>query len=432
MNRVVLILLLVLAATICAETRSRVKRQFLPYGYGMPYYNPYIFYRPIPPPIYPYIKQTCLIDVHKKHGGKLVEFAGYEMPTQYADLSIKESTIHTRKHASIFDVSHMLQTHIVGKDREAFIESLTTADVQGLKPNSGTLSVFTNEKGGIKDDLIIMKTDKDFLFLVTNAGCINKDLPYLLENSQKWRSNGKDVEIKTLDNRGLVAVQGPEMAKVLHAETDINMSKLMFMNTTVGKVFGIDGCRVTRCGYTGEDGVEISVDPKQAPLLVERLLASNQGNMKLAGLGARDALRLEAGLCLYGNDIEENTTPIEAGLAFVVAKRRRETMDFPGAEIIVNQLKEKSWPKRRVGLIAQPGRAPRSHLPLIDPLDNCTIGFVTSGCPSPCLGKNIAIAYVDKSHSKVGTKFVVDFGAKQSGVEVVKMPFVPTRYYTGK
>ncbi|CAL2045324.1 hypothetical protein CAEBREN_09331 [Caenorhabditis brenneri] len=377
-------------------------------------------------------KQTCLIETHKKHGGKLVEFAGYDMPTQYGDLSIKESTIHTRKHVSLFDVSHMLQTHITGADRVAFIESLTTADVQGLNENSGTLSVFTNEKGGIKDDLIIMKTDKDFLFLVTNAGCIDKDLPYLQENAAAWRSKGKDVNIETLDNRGLVAVQGPEMAKVLQEGTDIDLSKLTFMKTTVGTVFGIDGCRVTRCGYTGEDGVEISVDPTKAESLVEKLLASQAGKVKLAGLGARDALRLEAGLCLYGSDIDENTTPIEAGLAFVVAKRRRETLDFPGAEKIVKQLKEKSWPKRRVGLLAQPGRCPRSHLPLIDPLDKCAIGFVTSGCPSPTLGKNIAIAYVDKSHSKEGTKFIVDFGAKQAPVEVVKMPFVPTHYYTGK
>ncbi|CAI2355428.1 unnamed protein product [Caenorhabditis sp. 36 PRJEB53466] len=377
-------------------------------------------------------KQTCLFDTHKKYGGKFAEFAGYDMPTQYADLSIKESTIHTRKHVSIFDVSHMLQTHITGKDRVAFIESLTTADVQGLKENSGTLSVFTNEKGGIKDDLIIMKTDKDFLFLVTNAGCIDKDLPYLLENATAWRAQGKDVKIETLDKRGLVAVQGPEMARVLQEGTDIDLSSLTFMKTAVGKVFGIDGCRVTRCGYTGEDGVEISVDPSKAANLVDTLLASRAGNVKLAGLGARDALRLEAGLCLYGSDIDENTTPIEAGLAFVVAKRRRETLDFPGAEKIVKQLKEKSWAKRRVGLLAVPGRCPRSHLPLIDPLDKCAIGFVTSGCPSPTLGKNIAIAYVDSSHAKNGTKFVVDFGAKQSGVEVVKMPFVPTSYYTGK
>ncbi|VDO56985.1 unnamed protein product [Haemonchus placei] len=375
-------------------------------------------------------KRTCLYDFHIKHKAKMVPFAGYEMPVQYADLNIQESCRHTRNHVSIFDVSHMLQTHITGKDRVAFIESLTTADVEGLPVNSGTLSVFTNEKGGIKDDLIVSKTEYDYIYMVTNAGCIDKDLPYLQENAAKWRSKGKDVDIKVLEGRGLIAVQGPEMASVLQKETDINLRELTFMKTTIGKVFGINNCRVTRCGYTGEDGVEISVDPSEAANLAERLLQSTHGSVKLAGLGARDALRLEAGLCLYGNDIDENTTPAEAGLAFVVAKRRRETLGFPGAEKVVEQLKTKKWLKQRVGLVSEPGRAPRAHLPLIDPLDKCAIGFITSGCPSPCTNQNIAMAYVDKPYSKVGKQFIVDFGTKQSKVTVAKMPFVPTKYYT--
>ncbi|EPB73199.1 aminomethyltransferase [Ancylostoma ceylanicum] len=379
-------------------------------------------------------KRTCLYDLHQKYNGKMVPFAGYEMPVQYPDLNIQESCRHTRNHVSIFDVSHMLQTHIVGKDRIPFIESLTTADVEGLAENSGTLSeqiiVFTNEKGGIKDDLIVTKTDRDFIYMVTNAGCIDKDLPYLQAHAADWRKEGKDVDVKVLEGRGLIAVQGPEMVKVLQPETDIDLKKLTFMKTAVGKVFGIDDCRVTRCGYTGEDGVEISVAAKDAATLTEKLLQSKNGTVKLAGLGARDALRMEAGLCLYGNDIDENTTPAEAALAFVVAKRRRETLGFPGAEKVVEQLKSKKWMKQRVGLVSEPGRAPRSHLPLIDPLDKCAIGFVTSGCPSPCLNQNIAMAYVDKPYAKVGTQFVVDFGAKQAKVTVTKMPFVPTKYYT--
>ncbi|RCN50635.1 aminomethyltransferase [Ancylostoma caninum] len=375
-------------------------------------------------------KRTCLYDLHQKYNGKMVPFAGYEMPVQYPDLNIQESCRHTRNHVSIFDVSHMLQTHITGEDRIPFIESLTTADVEGLVPNSGTLSVFTNEKGGIKDDLIVTKTDRDFIYMVTNAGCIDKDLPYLQAHAADWRKKGKDVDVKVLEGRGLIAVQGPEMVKVLQPETDIDLSKLTFMRTAVGKVFGIDDCRVTRCGYTGEDGVEISVAAKDAATLTEKLLQSKNGTVKLAGLGARDALRMEAGLCLYGNDIDENTTPAEAALAFVVAKRRRETLGFPGAEKVVEQLKSKKWMKQRVGLVSEPGRAPRSHLPLIDPLDKCAIGFVTSGCPSPCLNQNIAMAYVDKPYAKVGTQFIVDFGAKQAKVTVTKMPFVPTKYYT--
>lgn len=352
------------------------------------------------------------------------------MPVQYTDLNIQESSRHTRQHLSIFDVSHMLQTHITGKDRVAFIESLTTADVEGLTENSGTLSVFTNEKGGIMDDLIVSKTDLNYIYMVTNAGCIDKDLPYLQENAAKWRSEGKDVDVKVLDGQGLIAVQGPEMMKVLQPETNIDLRKLTFMKTAVGKVFGVENCRVTRCGYTGEDGVEISVNPTEAVTLTERMLQSKNGKVKLAGLGARDALRMEAGLCLYGNDIDENTTPAEAGLAFVVAKRRRVTLDFPGAEKVVEQLTTKKWPKQRVGLIGEAGRAPRAHLPIIDPLDKCAVGFVTSGCPSPCTNQNIGIAYVDKPYAKIGKEFIVDFGSKQSKVTVAKMPFVKTNYYT--
>jgi len=360
----------------------------------------------------------------------MVTFAGYDMPVQYPDLTIKDSTIHTRKHVSIFDVSHMLQTEISGKDHIAFLESLTTADVEGLEENSGSLSVFTNEKGGIKDDLILTKTDKDFVYMVTNAGCIDKDLPYLQENAQKWRNQGKDVNVKVLENRGLIAVQGPEMVQLLQEEIDVDLSKLYFMTSAIGTVYGVPNCRITRCGYTGEDGVEISIDPNQAPGVIEKMLASKKANAKLAGLGARDALRIEAGLCLYGSDITETTTPIEANIAFVVAKRRRQTLGFPGAEIIVNQIQNKSWSKRRVGFIAQPGRSPRGHLPIMDPMDKAAVGYITSGCPSPCLGKNIAIGYVDKADSKNGKVLHVDFGKKHSEITVTKMPFVPTKYYT--
>uniref|UniRef100_A0A1I8AR34 Aminomethyltransferase n=1 Tax=Steinernema glaseri TaxID=37863 RepID=A0A1I8AR34_9BILA len=375
-------------------------------------------------------KHTCLYELHKKNDGKLVPFAGFEMPVQYSDLSVSDSTLHTRKHVSIFDVSHMLQTHITGKDREAFVESLTTADIVGLKPNSGVLSVFTNEKGGIKDDLIVSKTAEDYLYMVTNAGCIDKDLPYLQENAAAWRKDGKDVNINTLDGKGLVAVQGPEMVQLIQPETDIDLSKLYFMQSAVGSIFGVPNCRVTRCGYTGEDGVEISVDADKAELLVSRLLESKNANAKLAGLAARDALRLEAGLCLYGNDINETTTPGEAAIAFVVAKRRRQTLGFPGAEKIVEQLEKKNWPKRRVGLIAQPGRAPRVHLPIIDPIDKASVGFVTSGCPSPTLKQNIAVGYVDKADAKLGKVLLVDFGKTTLAVTVSKMPFVATSYYT--
>lgn len=160
------------------------------------------------------------------------------------------------------------------------------------------------------------------------------------------------------------------------------------------------------------------------------MLQSKDVNVKLAGLGARDALRIEAGLCLYGNDITESTTPVEANITFVVAKRRRQTLGFPGAEKIVEQIEKKSWPKRRVGFVAPAGRSPRNHIPIMDPMDKAAVGYITSGCPSPCLGKNIAMGYVDKADSKIGKTLQVDFGNKTSEITVTKMPFVESKYYT--
>ncbi|KAI1720476.1 aminomethyltransferase folate-binding domain-containing protein [Ditylenchus destructor] len=369
------------------------------------------------------LKKTFLHDLHVRNGGKMVPFAGFSMPVQYSDLSIGDSAKHTRSHVSIFDVSHMLQTEIRGKHREQFMESLTTADIDQLSTNTGALSVFTNEKGGILDDLILSKTDDDSIYVVTNAECIDKDLPYLQENSAKWRQKGKDVEVNVLEDRGLIAVQGPEMVKLLESQTDVDLSKLYFMHTTVGTVCGVKDCRVTRCGYTGEDGVEISVPGEKIAMVVEQLLSSQAAVTKLAGLGARDALRIEAGLCLYGNDIREDTTPVEA------AKRRRQTLGFPGAEKIVEQLEKKNYPKRRVGLSSQSGRAPRGHLPISDPINQGAVGFVTSGCPSPNLGINIAMGYVDAHDAQVGKVLNVDFGGKTEKVTVTKLPFVQSRYY---
>uniref|UniRef100_A0A673G897 Aminomethyltransferase, mitochondrial n=1 Tax=Sinocyclocheilus rhinocerous TaxID=307959 RepID=A0A673G897_9TELE len=235
----------------------------------------------------------------------------------------------------------------------------------------------------------------------------------------------------------------PSMAQVLQKGVGDDLRKLTFMTSVLTPVFGIQGCRVTRCGYTGEDGVEvkqyimvstkilssstISVPSGDVVSLTEKLLADSE--VKLAGLGARDSLRLEAGLCLYGNDIDETTTPVEASLVWTIGKRRRQAQDFPGADIIVPQIKAKTQ-RKRVGLISN-GPPVRQHTPILSS-DGRVIGEVTSGCPSPCLKQNVAMGYVEAGFSKVGTSIQVEVRKKAVPAVVSKMPFVPTKYYMGQ
>lgn len=370
------------------------------------------------------LKKTPLYDFHKAQGGKMVEFAGWSMPVQYKDSHIV-SHMHTREQCSIFDVSHMLQTKVHGKDRVKFMESLVVADISELQDNQGTLSLFTNDKGGIIDDLIVTKTDQGYLYVVSNAGCADKDSALMKAKLAECKAAGLDVDLEFLEE-ALIAVQGPTMARVLQQGVKDDLSKLTFMFSMLATVFGVPECRVTRCGYTGEDGVEISVPRSRVVELTEKLLANT--SVKMAGLGARDSLRLEAGLCLYGNDIDETTTPVEAALVWTIGKRRRQTKGFPGADIIVPQIKAKTA-RKRVGLVST-GPPVRPHTPILNP-DGKVIGEVTSGCPSPCLKKNVAMGYVDSAFAKNGTAVQVEVRKKAVPATVSKMPFVPTNYYSG-
>ncbi|XP_016372544.1 aminomethyltransferase, mitochondrial-like [Sinocyclocheilus rhinocerous] len=371
------------------------------------------------------LKKTPLYEFHRAQGGKMVEFAGWSMPVQYKDSHIN-SHMHTRQHCSIFDVSHMLQTKVYGRDRVKFIESLIVGDIAELKDNQGTLSLFTNTKGGIMDDLIVTKTDQGYLYVVSNAGCADKDSAHMQARLQEFKAAGHDVDLEFMDE-SLIALQGPSMAQVLQKGVGDDLRKLTFMTSVLTPVFGIQGCRVTRCGYTGEDGVEISVPSGDVVSLTEKLLADSE--VKLAGLGARNSLRLEAGLCLYGNDIDETTTPVEASLVWTIGKRRRQARDFPGADIIVPQIKAKTQ-RKRVGLIST-GPPVRQHTPILSS-DGRVIGEVTSGCPSPCLKQNVAMGYVEAGFSKVGTSIQVEVRKKAVPAVVSKMPFVPTKYYMGQ
>ncbi|XP_034633205.1 aminomethyltransferase, mitochondrial isoform X1 [Trachemys scripta elegans] len=383
------------------------------------------------------LKQTPLHAFHRQQGGKMVNFAGWSMPVQYA-LSHLESHLHTRQHCSLFDVSHMLQTKVFGRDRVKFMESLVVGDIAELKPDQGTLSLFTNEEGGILDDLIVTSTSEQHLYVVSNAGCREKDWALMQGRAEDLRAAGGDVHLEVSEN-ALLALQdaeafaellpcslcpGPSAVQVLQTGVSDNLAKLPFMSSAVMGVFGVPGCRVTRCGYTGEDGVEISVPMGRAVELVELLLRDPQ--VQLAGLAARDSLRLEAGLCLYGNDIDETTTPVEAALVWTLGKRRRLAMDFPGAPVIVPQIKGKVK-RKRVGLIST-GPPIRPHMPILSP-EGRPIGKVTSGCPSPCLKKNVAMGYVEGEQSRVGTVVAVEVRKKSCPALVTRMPFVPTRYH---
>ncbi|TMS16561.1 Aminomethyltransferase, mitochondrial [Larimichthys crocea] len=334
------------------------------------------------------LKKTPLFDFHRDQGGKMVDFAGWSMPVQYKDSHIV-SHMHTREHCSIFDVSHMLQTKVHGKDRVKFMESLVVADIEDLKDNQGTLTLFTTQKGGIIDDLIVTKTDQGYLYVVSNAGCSDKDTAHMKDRLAEFKGAGFDVDLEFLDE-ALIALQGPSMSRVLQEGLKEDLSKLTFMTSTLATVFGIPGCR-------------ISVPQSRVVELTEKLLANSE--VKLAGLGARDSLRLEAGLCLYGNDIDETTTPVEATLVWTIGKRRRQNRDFPGADIIVPQIKAKTA-RKRVGLVST-GPPVRQHTPILSP-DGKVIGEVTSGCPSPCLKKNIAMGYVDAAFAKNGTAIQVE------------------------
>uniref|UniRef100_H3CHM0 Aminomethyltransferase n=1 Tax=Tetraodon nigroviridis TaxID=99883 RepID=H3CHM0_TETNG len=369
------------------------------------------------------LKKTPLFDFHRAHGGKMVEFAGWSMPVQYKDSHIS-SHMHTRERCSIFDVSHMLQTKVHGRDRVKFMESLVVADIAELRENQGTLTLFTNERGGIIDDLIVTKTDQGYLYVVSNAGCADKDSAHLKARLAEFKAAGFDVDLEFLEDAALIALQGPSMSRVLQEGLKEDLGKLTFMTSQMATVFGVPDCRITRCGYTGEDGVEISVPQSRVVEVTDKLLAHSE--VKLAGLGARDSLRLEAGLCLYGNDIDETTTPVEATLVWTIGKRRRQSKDFPGADVVIPQIKAKTA-RKRVGLIST-GPPVRQHTPILSP-DGKVIGQVTSGCPSPCLKMNVAMGYVDTAFAKNGTAIQVEVRKRAVPATVSKMPFVPTKHY---
>jgi len=368
------------------------------------------------------LKTTPLNALHKEYGARMVPFAGYEMPVQYPAGIIAEHT-HTRTAAGLFDVSHMGQAVLRGDDPAAAFERLVPGDISGLAPGAMRYSLLLNQAGGILDDLMVTRPGapgaEGQIYLVVNAACKDADFAHIDEQLQGIATLERD------DERALLALQGPQAASVM-ARLAPAAGDLVFMRAAAMAVDGVD-CFVSRAGYTGEDGFEISAPADAAERVARRLLAEPE--VEPVGLGARDSLRLEAGLCLYGHDIDTTTTPVEAALNWAGAKRRRESADFPGAATILGQIAGGAT-RRRVGLLPE-GRAPVREGAAISDRDGAEIGQVTSGGFSPTLGRPIAMGYVGSAFAEVGTEVRVNLRGRSLATTVAAMPFVEPNYYRG-
>ena len=368
------------------------------------------------PPAGP-LKRTPLHALHQELGARLVPFAGYEMPVQYPTGILAEHA-QTRTAAGLFDVSHMGQVRLTakpGQNAAKALETLVPGDISGLQPGQQRYTQFTNETGGILDDLMVTSTG-DHLLLVVNAACKDADLAHI----QKHLS--ATCEIEPMFSRGLLALQGPKAAEAL-ARLVPSVATMKFMT---GAFVTIDGaqCYVTRSGYTGGDGYEISTPADKAEAIARKFLA--QPEVKPIGLGARDSLRLEAGLCLYGHDIDTTTSPIEAGLIWSIQKRRREEGGFPGAERVQREIRDGAS-RVRVGIKPE-GRAPAREGTVITTPDGREVGIVTSGGFGPTVNGPVAMGYVAKDVSAIGTDLHLVVRGKPLPAKVAAMPFAPHRY----
>lgn len=352
--------------------------------------------------------------MHVALGAKMVPFAGYDMPVQYPTGILSEH-LHARAAAGLFDVGHMGQVRLKGADAIAALERLVPGDIAALRPGQIRYTQFTDAKGGILDDLMVTRFG-DHLFLVVNAGCKADDIAHLKAYLPA------SVALEHLDDRGLIALQGPKAAEVMKRLSPA-AAALSFM-TAAACLIGEEKCLVSRSGYTGEDGFEISVAASRAEALARRFL--DMPEVKPIGLGARDSLRLEAGLCLYGHDIDRTTTPIEAGLAWSISKRRRDEGGYPGDAVVRQQLADGA-PRRLVGLRPE-GKAPaRDGTEIVD-VHGAALGKVTSGGFGPTVGGPIAMGYVPKAFAKPDTPVGLVVRGKALAAKVVRLPFVEKRY----
>ena len=365
---------------------------------------------------------TPLHALHLEVGAKMVPFAGYDMPVQYP-LGVKKEHLHTREFAGLFDVSHMGQLRLTGPDAAAALEALVPVDIIDLPQGKQRYAFFTNEQGGILDDLMVANLG-DHLFVVVNAACKAQDIAHIQSHLPD------NVRLEVIEDRALLALQGPQAAKVL-SQLQPAVASMCFMDIQTIAIAGID-CIVSRSGYTGEDGYEISVPADKAQELACKLTEFSE--VEWIGLGARDSLRLECVLCLYGHDLDTTTTPVEASLLWAISKSRRADGEraggFPGDSIILDQIATKNVVRKRVGLVGQTKAPVREGTELYDANDN-KIGIVTSGTAGPTAGKPVSMAYVSTEFSAIDTEVWALVRGKKLPMTVSKMPFVPQRYYRG-
>ncbi|PIW28297.1 MAG: glycine cleavage system protein T [Rhodospirillales bacterium CG15_BIG_FIL_POST_REV_8_21_14_020_66_15] len=359
------------------------------------------------------LKTTPLDEMHREYGAKMVPFAGYSMPVQYK-AGVLQEHLHTRASAGLFDVSHMGQARLHGAKAAEALETLVPGDIAGLDAGNMRYTLFTNEHGGILDDLMVTQCG-DSLYLVVNAACKEADFAH-------FSARLPDLWLEVIEDHALLALQGPKAADVL-ARYVPAARHMVFLTGATYRINDVP-CFITRSGYTGEDGFEISLPAAEAEAFARLLLAETE--VMPIGLGARDSLRLEAGLCLYGHDIDESTTPVEAALNWTIGKRRREEGGFPGADVVLGQIKD-GTARKRVGLIPE-GRAPARAGTEIQDLGGGAAGTVTSGGFGPTVDGPIAMGYVRADLAEPGTRVNLMVRGKALAARVVKPPFVKQNY----
>jgi len=366
------------------------------------------------------IKKTPLNLLHRELGAKMVEFAGYDMPLHYGAGILWEHQ-YTRSTVGLFDISHMGQIRLFGEQAGIELEQLVPSNIVGMANNRQRYTVLTNDQGGIRDDLMVSRTG-DGWRLVVNAACKQQDFAYISEQLST------QCQATLLVDQALLALQGPAAASVLASLTTAGSVDISFM-AVASIVIGEIECLIFRSGYTGEDGYEISVAAVQAEALARLLLAQN--GVQPVGLGARDSLRLEAGLCLYGHDIDSTINPVEAGLDWIIdrayLKPDVRKPRFPGATIILEAMRSGAN-RRRVGLQPQ-GRAPVREGAVIRNAEEINIGVITSGGYGPSIGRPVAMGYVASRYAEEGTELTAEVRGKSIPVQVVSLPFIPHRYH---